>query len=72
MTLQMDLSIALSKRFGKVLLIWHQFLAKEKIVSYTPIEWLRQELCLEPDTLMRLIAGVIPDPLTTKCFNRAY
>ena len=39
--------------------------SKRKIVTYTPIEWLRQELCLEPDTLMRLIAGVIPDPLTT-------
>ena len=39
--------------------------SKRKLISYTPIEWLRQEICIEPDTLMRLIAGVMPDPELT-------
>tara|TARA_B100000989_G_scaffold298608_1_gene288713 strand:- start:2205 stop:3107 length:903 start_codon:yes stop_codon:yes gene_type:complete len=39
--------------------------SKRKLISYTPIEWLRQEICVEPDTLMRNIAGVVPDPILT-------
>ena len=36
--------------------------SKRKLVSFTAIEWLRQEISIEPDTLMRIISGVIPDP----------
>ena len=39
--------------------------SKRKVVTYTPIEWIRKELCLEPDTLIRLITGVMPDPNLT-------
>ena len=35
--------------------------SKRRVVKYSPIEWLRQEIGVEPDTFMRSMAGIIPD-----------
>ena len=35
--------------------------SKRRVIKYSPIEWLRQEIGVEPDTFMRSMAGIIPD-----------